>query len=100
MIKYSGTGYLRYGYKTHDALNYFFKDADTNENFIVRDYTNNTDEMRIISENGGELVKIEGRIKSAISDEILLLDYWGVIIDDKVYDPVMMSEGYRKVGQG
>lgn len=81
----------------------FYESGNPNPYMIydfIKDMNKRMEEKDVIvkaSNDGYEIAVICSGIR-ADGEFMLKLEQWGVLIDDKVYDPVTMSEGYRKVG--
>lgn len=77
---------------------YHFRDLNTGDKHVIYDHSNSLHEAKVVEMHRHRHLRVGGRVTASGSHQYLNFDFWGVLIDDKVYDPVTMSEGYRKVG--
>ena len=76
---------------------YHFRDIESGDIHVVYDHKNDSETAKLIELHRHRVLRIEGRVTASGSHQYLNLDRWGVVIDDLVYDPVTMNQGYRKV---
>jgi len=79
---------------------YHFRDLDTGDVHVIYDHRNDVHEARIVEMHRHRHMRIGGRVSASGSHQYLNLDFWAVILDGKVYDPVSMAEGVRRIGLG
>ena len=80
-----------------DRVKYHFRDIESGDTHVIYDHKNDGDTAQLIELHRHRVLGIEGRVTASGSHQYLNLDRWGVIIDELVYDPVTMTQGYRKV---
>ncbi len=97
MLYKSICGYIKHEFMK-DRVKYVFMDIETDNRHVVYDHKNDISTAKLIELHRHRVLRIEGRVTASGSHQYLNLDRWGVVIDDIVYDPVTMSQGYRKVG--
>ncbi len=96
MLYKSICGYIKHEFMK-DRVKYVFMDIETGYSHVIYDHKNDIETAKLIELHRHRVLRIEGRVTASGSHQYLNLDRWGVVIDDIVYDPVTMNQGYRKV---
>lgn len=77
---------------------YHFRDMETGDTHVLYDHRNDSNEAKVVELHKHRHLQVGGRVTARGSHQYLNFDFWGVLIDDKVYNPLTMQEGVRRIG--